>query len=133
MVKRIFLSLLIILSVTLLGCEFIPDVEEYQSKSKLEGPSAGQIKADLIGQRIILDGQTWEFAALSEFEQFEIKGENEQGNAIEYDVSMRLKDFVSDTQFYVELFIVYKDIDGKWELVSIVTKVFERVGNGQTF
>ena len=80
-----------------------------------------------------MDGQPiWQFAALSEYEQFEIKGEQKQGNAIEYDISMNLKDFASNSQFSADMFIVYKNIDGEWELISVVTKSFERIDNSTT-
>lgn len=134
MVKRILLSLLIILSVPLAGCEYVDDLSTYQPASKQDELSVEQIKADLIGHRLIVDGQpVWEFAALSEYEQFDVKGKQTQGNAIEYDVSMKLRDFASDTQFLADVFIVYKNIEGKWELVSVVTKLFEPIDTKGTY
>jgi hypothetical protein len=80
-----------------------------------------------------VNGQpVWNFAALSEYEQFEIIGQQTQGNVVEFDVTMKLKDFATNTHYHVEVFIVYKDIDGKWELVSLVTKLFELTENGET-
>jgi len=88
-------------------------------------PSAEQIKADLLGHVLTSGGApVWEFAALSEYEEFEIKEKLSQANALEYDVSMKLTDFPTDTHFIADVLIVYKKINGKWELISLVTKVF---------
>ncbi|MFC1988231.1 hypothetical protein ACFLVJ_00100 [Chloroflexota bacterium] len=94
------------------------------------GPSAEQVKADLIGHVLTVGGAlVWEFAALSEYEEFEIKNELSQANALEYDVSMRLKDFPTNSYFTADALIVYKKVNGKWELVSVVTKLFQQCGH----
>ncbi len=96
-------------------------------------PKADQIKADLIGKNISLSGVVvWEFAALSEFESFEITGKQKQGNAIEYDVSMRLVDLASQAHFSANLAIVYKRSGISWQLVSVVAKEFKPVSSGKT-
>ena len=75
MAKGRFLVLLLILCVVFVGCSV-------QSE-----PNAEQIKADLIGHQLTEGGFTaWEFAALSEYEQFDIRGTQRQGNILEYDV-----------------------------------------------
>ena len=87
----------------------------------------------MIGHALVVNGQpVWNFAALSEYEQVEIIGQQTQVNVFEFDVTMKLKDFATNTHYHVEVFIVYKDIDGKWELVSLVTKLFELTLNGET-
>jgi len=113
--KRKFLALFLILCITLVGCggPSEPDVE--------------QMKADLIGHNLTGEGLGWTFAALSEFEHFDIRGKQEQGDVIEYDVSMRLVDLSSDAHFLADVLIVYKQIDGEWELTSIVTKLYKRL------
>ena len=134
MIKRILLILMLVLSIVLAGCDYLEDLGTTESSSEEFGYSAEQMKADLIGHALVVNGQpAWEFAALSEYEQFEIIGQQTQGNAVEFDVTMKLKDFATNAHYHVEVFIVYKDIDGKWELVSLVTKLFELTENGETF
>ena len=133
MAKRILLILMVVLSISIVGCDYLENLSESTSSSGEVGYSAEQMKADLIGHTLVVKGQTaWEFAALSEYEQFEIIGKQTQGNVTEFDVTMKLNDFATNTHYHVEVFIVYKDIDGKWELVSLVTKLFELTENGET-
>ena len=135
MTKRILLILMVmvVLSIAPVGCDVLDDLSASNSSSEQFEYSAEQMKADLIGHALVVNGQpAWEFAALSEYEQFEIIGEQTQGNVVEFDVTMKLKDFATNTHYHVEVFIVYKDIDGKWELVSLVTKLFELTENGDT-
>ena len=133
MAKRILLILVVVLSIASVGCDYFEDQSAPKSSSEEVGHSAEQMKADLIGHALVVNGQpAWEFAALSEYEQFEIIGEQTQGNVAEFDVTMKLKDFATDAHYHVEVFIVYKDIDGKWELVSLVPKLFELTENGVT-
>ncbi|MFC2035130.1 hypothetical protein ACFLUJ_03290 [Chloroflexota bacterium] len=133
MAKRILLILMVVLSIALGGCTYLEDLSAPKSSSEEFGYSAEQMKADLIGHALVVNGQpAWEFAALSEYEQFEIIDQQTQGNVAEFDVTMELKDFAANTHYHVEMFIVYKDIDGKWELVSLVTKLFELTENGET-
>ena len=130
MAKRILLILMVVLSIALVGCAYLEDLSAPKSSSEQIGYSAEQMKADLIGHALVVNGQlAWEFAALSEYEQFEIIDQQRQGNAVEFDVTMKLKDFGTNTHYHAELFIVYKDIEGKWELVSLATKLFELTGN----
>ena len=37
---------------------------------------------------------------------------------------MRLVDLAQDMHFLADVLIIYKKIDGKWELTSIVAKLF---------
>jgi len=119
--KRTLLVLFVILCVLLVGCigQSEPDVE--------------QIKADLIGSRIKTEQLRWTFAALSEYEQFDIRGKQRQGNAIEYDVHMRLVDLVNDKHFSADVLIVYRKINGKWKLVSLLPILFEYANGGTTY
>ena len=135
MTKRILLILMVmvVLSIAPVGCDILDDLSAPNSSSEQFEYSAEQMKADLIGHALVVNGQlVWNFAALSEYEQFEIIGQQTQGNVVEFDVTMKLKDFATNTHYHVEVFIVYKDIDGKWELVSLVTKLFELTLNGET-
>ena len=133
MSRRILLILMVALSIALVGCDYLEDLGASESSSEQVGYSAEQIKADLIGHALVVNGQpAWEFAALSEYEQFEIIDQQTQGNVVEFDVTMKLKDFATNAHYHVEVFIVYKDIDGKWELVSLATKLFELTESGDT-
>jgi hypothetical protein len=89
------------------------------------------MKADLLRQRLNYKGNpVWRFAALSEYEQFDIRGKQMQGNVIEYDVSMRLVDIPSEARFLADALIVYRQAEGGWELISVLIKLFERVSSG---
>lgn len=116
------LPILLTLSVVAMGCTF-------QSE-----PTVDRIKVDLIGHTLTASGLTvWEFAALSEYEQVDIKGKQALENAIEYDVSMQLVDIASKTHFSATALVIYKLNNGKWEIVSVVTKTFEPVRDIRTF
>jgi len=133
MAKRRVLVSLLILSVALVGCSFQAEVNTEKPQPETAEPSAEQIMADLIGHDLIWEGRpVWKFAALSEYEEFDIRDTKTQGNTIEYDVSVRLKDFATNTHFSADAFIVYREIDGKWKLISVVTKLFERIDIGRT-
>ncbi|MDD5039256.1 MAG: hypothetical protein PHN78_08110 [Dehalococcoidales bacterium] len=115
------LLLLLTLGLVSLGCS-------------TQQPNIDRIKVDLIGQTLVHSGvPVWEFAALSEYEQFDIVKEHRVENAIEYDVSMGLIDLASQTHYSASAIIVYKINNGKWEIISIVTKTFEEVPDVQTF
>ena len=115
MIKRRLLAFFLIPFILLLGC------------SGNSGPNVEQMKADLIGHELSGEGEGWKFAALSEFEYFDIRGEQVQGEVIEYDVSLRLVDLESNIHFLADILIVYKKVDGEWKLNSTVTKLFERL------
>ncbi len=133
MTKRILLILMLVLSIVLAGCEYLEDLGTTESSSEEFGYSAEQMKADLIGHTILVNGQfVWKFETLSEYEQFEIIGEQTQGNVYEFDVTMKLRDFATNAHYDVEAFIIYKNIDGEWELLSLVTKLFELTESGET-
>ena len=133
MAKRILLILMVVLSIALVGCDLLDDLSAPNSSSEQFEYSAEQMKADLIGHVLVVNGQpAWEFAALSEYEQFEIIGEQTQGNVYEFDVTMKLRDFATNAHYHVEAFIIYKNIDGEWEFFSLVTKLFELTENGET-
>jgi hypothetical protein len=94
-------------------------------------PKAEQIKADLIGHGLTVAGtQVWQFAALSEFERFDITANQTQANVVEYDITMRLVDLASNTHFTAEIAVVYRQEMLKWELISIVTKSFKQLTGG---
>jgi hypothetical protein len=93
----------------------------------LSTPSAEQIKADLIGNQITVGWSSWRFDALSEFDSFVINGKQIQGDAVEYDVTMRLRDFAQGTQYILDALITYKKVDGHWQLKSILPKLFSQL------
>ena len=120
--KSIFLTLLLILCIVAIGCPV-------QSEHSTE-----QIQADLIGHQLTSKGLVvWKFAALSEYEKFNIRGIKKQGDVIEYDVSMRLVDLEIDEHFLADVLIVYRKSQDKWELISLVTKVFKHLNEETTY
>ncbi|MFC2034026.1 hypothetical protein ACFLTT_01290 [Chloroflexota bacterium] len=134
MIKRILLLSCLTLSITMMGCLYKTEINTDKTQLEITEPSIEQMKADLIGHNLFQHGQPlWQFAALSEYEEFEVKDKQIQGNAIEYDVSLKLKDFSTNTHYLADIFIVYKNINGKWELASIVAKAFEQVSNLNTY
>ena len=122
-ISAIFMA---ILASSLMGCANNSESLSTQTAQEYE-ISAEQIKADLIGHYLTGEGLGWTFAALSEYEQFDIRDTQRQGDVIEYDVSMRLVDLASDEHFLADVLIVYRKGQDKWELISTVTKVFENV------
>ena len=116
MVKKRLLPLILILCISLVGCSGQPKLD------------IDQIKSDLIGHNLLLEGHyVWTFAALAEYEQFDIRSMEAKGDIIEYDVSMRLHDLATDKHFLADALIVYKQTDGKWEITSIVTKLYQQL------
>jgi hypothetical protein len=119
MLKRIWLVFLS-LCLVLTGCATLQ-----------QPPKAEQIKADLIGHDLTIMGtQVWQFAALSEFEQFNITSNQTQANVVEYGISMRLVDLASNTRYSAEVAVVYRYTALKWELISIVAKSFRQITGG---
>jgi hypothetical protein len=119
MLKKIWWVLLS-LCIVLTGCDTI----QPQPKSE-------QIKADLIGHNLTVAGtEVWQFAALSEFEQFNITSNQTQANVVEYNISMRLIDLASSMRFSTDVVVVYRHEALKWELISIVTKSFKQITGG---
>ena len=115
MLKKILLLFLIGSFTILIGCSV--QTEPSAPKAAL---SVEQIKADLIGRQ----AETWRFDALSEFEQFDIRGEQRQGDIIEYDVSMRLVDFNTQQHYLMDALIVYRQSNGTFQLISIVPTLY---------
>jgi len=83
-------------------------------------PSEEQVKADLIGQTM---GDpfsfSWKFESLAEFEQLEITDRRQQGNLLEYDVHMRLRDTNMDRFYTANTVIAYRRTNNRWDLVSV--------------
>ncbi len=110
----------LILCLTLIGCS-----------SLSPQPGADQIKADLIGHSIpISASEVWEFAALGEFERFDITGTQKHMNTIEYDISTRLVDLTSNMHFSADIVVKYEYTGGKWKFSSVVEKDFNQVTGG---
>ncbi len=95
--------------------------------SAISIPDAEQIKSDLIGHQITVGLSGWHFDALAEFESFIIISNQQQGDALEYDVTMRLTDFQWDAHYLLDALITYKKVDGKWQLKSITPKLYKQL------
>lgn len=79
-------------------------------------PTVDQIKSDLLGKYI---GESWYFAALREFLEFNINNVSDKGDILEYDVSMRLKDYDSQLIYQAKVLIVYKKANDVWQFISV--------------
>jgi len=95
-------------------------------------PDAAQIKSDLIGKEIKGAEDTfflprWHFDAISEFQDLSIKNKQITGQILEFDVTMRLQDLETKKQYIADAIIVYKNIKGKWEIVSIAPKLWKDI------
>jgi len=94
--------------------------------SAISTPDAAQIKSDLIVNELPVLG--WQFTTLAAFESFTINGKQQQGDTLEYDVTMRLTDAQWDTHILlVDAYITYQKVDGEWELRSITLKSYEEL------
>jgi len=84
-------------------------------------PDENQIKSDLIGQTMKFSNtfSIEKFTSLNNFKEFIIKNKSEQGDIIEFDISMIYEDTVNGTTDSIEAKIVYKKSDSKWNIVSI--------------
>jgi hypothetical protein len=115
MMKKLLLIGLLLSCISLVAC------------SASKEPDVAQIEADLIGQVLTRGGITfWDFQALSEFEDFSVNNKQVEGDTIEYDVTMRLKDPRWIELCIADTLITYRKIDSQWTLISIdLIKFFE--------
>ena len=68
---------------------------------------------------------SWNFESLDEIQQFTITNKKEQGDIIEYDVDMVLHD--KSGNFRIKGLIVYKKVDGKWQIASMTMKEHTKI------
>lgn len=88
-----------------------------QAKNPLVG--AEQIKADLLNKTIPLGGNKLEtFDKLENFKEVQILQETRQGDTIEYKVKIDYNDTTYGTVDKIEAKIIYKQVEGKWKMVS---------------
>jgi len=87
-------------------------------------PSDEQIKADLIGHQISSGILNWQFSALGEFDSFTVISKQIQGDVLEYDVTMRLRDLSWGTRYLLDALVTYKRVNNTWQLTSITPKLF---------
>lgn len=90
-------------------------------------PDADQIKTDLIGQHMggIFNG--WIFVSIKEFEEFKIVDKQQNGNILEYECDMRLRDIKYGGRYKAKVLIVYRKTDGTWQLVSLTQKSYKKI------
>jgi len=92
-----------------------PNVE--QVKNPLVNPE--QIKADLLNKTIPLGGNKLEtFDKPENFKEVIILQESKQGDTIEYKVKIAYNDTTYGTVDKIEALIIYKQVEGKWKMVS---------------
>ena len=98
-----------------------PPIAE-QAKNPLV--TAEQIKADLLNQTIPLGGNKLEkFDKLENFKDVQILQEIKQGDTIEYKVKIDYNDTTYGTVDKIEAIIIYKQVEGKWKMVSASGKL----------
>ena len=68
---------------------------------------------------------SWQFSALGEFESFTVITAQIQGNVLEYDVTMRLRDLAWGTRYQLDALVTYKKVNNSWQLMSVTPKLFE--------
>ncbi len=136
MIRRFLLLLLVFPVILLTGCIAQQEpveqeqVEQVKKEVRIQAnePDAGQIQADLIGSYLKWhDEDIWYFAALSEFDNVTINNKTSKGNAIEYDVTMLLKDFDLERYFILDVFLVYKNVDTRWQLYTYLVTDFREM------
>ena len=108
---KVFVAVAVIM--LMVGCSKAPDTQ--------------QIKTDLIGQTMGSMFGGWKFESLAEFQELTINNKNQQGDIIEYDVNMLLKDTNSGKMYRAESMIVYKKIDGSWKIASVSKKSLKQL------
>jgi hypothetical protein len=92
-----------------------PNVEQTKNQS----PNAEQIKADLVNKTIPLGGNKLEtFNSLANFKDVQILQESKQGDVVEYKVKIVYNDTTYGTFDKIEAIIIYKQVEGKWKMVS---------------
>ena len=84
------------------------------------------MKADWTGHTVGVEDAILELGFL-EWENFDIRDMRQQGDVIEYDVSIGLLDFDADLYYVTDILIVYTQAGRKWELTSIETEMFRRI------
>ncbi len=111
MIRRVLLILFILtcLIIANTGCDIISPE-----------PDIAQIKSDLMGETISRGGMSWSFVALSEFEHVTIVDKIRQGNTIEYDIGLKLKDIFTGEMYEANLLIIYQRSGTHWDLFSIL-------------
>lgn len=83
-------------------------------------PDAERIKADLIGQYISSGGgikSNYEVSSMSQFQSFMIKDSKQQGNIIEYRISVVLKG--EEEPIEGEVHVTYRKESGDWKLAAV--------------
>lgn len=99
-------------------------IRQDRTASILSNMTVEQIKNDLIGRNITANGITWHFDRQSEFLNVAINRRKQNGQLLEYDVSMNLQDYKSGNLYNTQVLVVYNDTG---HFVSVTAKSLERV------
>ena len=125
MKKRIIILVFAIFAVTFTGCASEREIKVKDVQIQAEEPDKEQIQADLVGSYLRWgEDEVWYFAALSEFDNVSINNKITRGNAIEYEVTFLLRDFELEKHFIMDVYLVYKIHDYKWQFVSYLVTDF---------
>jgi len=129
MLKQIIILIVVISAVTFTGCASDREIKVNNIPVQAEEPDEEQIQADLVGSNLRWKGgeEVWYFTALSEFDNVSINNKITRGDAIEFDVTFLLKDFELEKHFTMDVFLVYKLNDTKWQLRSYLVTDFREI------
>jgi len=94
------------------------------SGCSLDGePDVAQIKSDLM----FVSVGDWTFATLSEFKEVNISDRIQQGNTIEYLVTMTLEDYEDGTLYDASYILIYKQAEmEQWQLKRVYQKYLRK-------
>jgi hypothetical protein len=128
MIRKMLLLLILIPVIALTGCVSQQEPTGNEVQTPAREPDKEQIQADLIGSHFRWGEEgSWYFAALSEFESVTINEKTLKGTALEFDVILMLKEFELGKHFTMDVFLVYKKNDNKWQLTSYLVKDFREM------
>ena len=90
-------------------------------------PDAQQVRTDLVGQAM----GSWRFESPSDFLGLTVNEKTEQGDTVEYDVSMSLQDPSTGRRYRAEALVVYGKSGGEWQIDSVSGRSLELAFPGQ--
>jgi hypothetical protein len=80
-------------------------------------PSANQIKADLVGQRVESPTIGWRFSSPSEFQRFDVADKQTTADVVEYAIAVRVADANGPADGI--LHVSYRNTDSGWKFLTV--------------
>jgi hypothetical protein len=128
MLRQVITLALVFSTVMITGCASEREIKVNDIPVRIEEPDKDQIQADLIGSHFSWnDEQVWFFAALSEFDNVSVNNKIKKGNVIEYDVTFLLREFALEKHYIMDVFLVYRNNNNKWQLTSYLITDFREM------